>query len=620
MDRRTKLSILVIGLLLGSLMFAYVASQAPLDPLAEFRTADGGVAIPGGQFTPQLQALLFPSPAPTTYWTYAPARSSYQTIAVVGMEHDIVRTERAEPEPLRPVGTDSFKSFFDALLRLPSGIVSFFQSLSPFGTAAAADKFGVFDDVDCTETTISTDTDCWATTSGGTDVTTVPGAGDNIILDAASTGVVTTGTMNALLNITTGTFNSTGFTGTFAVAGSTFQNTGTFTHAGGTITIGAGTFQVGAATVSAAFTLTDGGGGIGDLRFTAGLTLSGSTITFNAGGGNLIITGNLTMSGGDIVSGQVITTVSGNVNISSASSAINFSASAWTISGTWTNSSTDTAVWSAGSGNALFDSATGGTMTFGGANLNEAEFSQATFASSAATPQTFTMATRNLMVSGTIIISDVDVTDSTTLNAGTLDLSFNELSVGADGGAILLMNGVSITKTVVDGVNVLIMNTSSGTIALTALASFQLTGDTDIRWTFNPSVASASVTVQVSGLVVGRAYTLLRDNENVVTADANGSGQVTLTVSDGWSSHDMRIIFASSAGGGGNGNGNGGLILPALPVTAIGMAFGWLAVGALAVIALMHLFRAARGWGYRFAWIVFVASAVLWFWLIYGMR
>src|SRR2546425_9398537 len=57
------------------------------DPLAQFRTSDGKLSIPGGALTKELRQLLFPPKPSESYYTYQPARSLYPTLLIQGIEH-----------------------------------------------------------------------------------------------------------------------------------------------------------------------------------------------------------------------------------------------------------------------------------------------------------------------------------------------------------------------------------------------------------------------------------------------------------------------------------------------------------------------------------------------------
>src|SRR5213596_3502042 len=127
------------------------------------------------------------------------------------------------------------------------------------------------------------------------------------------------------------------------------------------------------------------------------------------------------------------------------------------ITGTWTNASTS-ATWGAGTGSVTFNSATGGTMTFAGANLSGSEFNNITFDSSAATAQIFTMSTRALNWAGTLIISD----GSSTTNLATANLGLTGGALNVGNGGVLTANASTFTVS-----SVTMTGGTSGTITLT---------------------------------------------------------------------------------------------------------------------------------------------------------
>lgn len=222
-------------LAVGLLLFAGLAalSLSPLDPLAEFRGSDGTLSIPGGRLTPELQSLLFRSEFSYAEYTYAPVRSVYPTLAILGTESPFVSAPARSTERVS-VRLPQFNlaPILDSLARLLSmdWLV---------GNAAAANRFLVLGDADCTVTQIATDGGCWASTSGGTDIAGVPGAADAAIADANSGAG--TGTQDAAMTV--GSLNTTGFAGTW--------DTGTFAlTSNGAMTI-RGTFDFNGSTVTA---------------------------------------------------------------------------------------------------------------------------------------------------------------------------------------------------------------------------------------------------------------------------------------------------------------------------------------------------------------------------------
>src|SRR5437867_7953538 len=191
------------------------------------------------------------------------------------------------------------------------------------------------------------------------------------------------------------------------------------------------------------------------------LTTSASNLGITTGALALTTFVSLTANGSAVV-------VNGNVNVSAANGYVVMGSSTWTVTGTWTNASTS-ASWSAGTGTVTFTSATGGTMTFAGANLPGNELNNVSFTSSAASAQTFTMATRALIWGGTLTISDGSST--TALATARLGLTGGALSVG--NGGILTANASTVTAS-----SVAMTGGTSGTITLTT-SSFTSTGNWD---------------------------------------------------------------------------------------------------------------------------------------------
>src|SRR3989454_1131375 len=193
------------------------------------------------------------------------------------------------------------------------------------------------------------------------------------------------------------------------------------------------------------------------------LTTSASNLGLTAGALTLATFGSLTTNGSAVV-------VNGNVNLSAANGYVAMGTSTWTVTGTWTNASTS-ASWTPGTGTVTFTSATGGTMTFAGTNLPGNEFNNLSFTSSAASAQTFTMATRALIWGGTLTISDGSST--TALATANLGLTGGALSVG--NGGILTANASTVTVS-----SVAMTGGTSGTITLTT-GSLPTRGKTETR-------------------------------------------------------------------------------------------------------------------------------------------
>src|SRR5436853_603542 len=163
------------------------------------------------------------------------------------------------------------------------------------------------------------------------------------------------------------------------------------------------------------------------------LTTSGANLGITVGGLAVSTFGALTANASAIL-------INGNVNISAANGYLVMNSSTWTITGTWTNASTS-AAWGAGTGTVTFNSATGGTMTFAGANLSGSEFNNIMFGSSAASVQIFTMPTRAMNWAGTLSVSDGSST--TALATANLGVTGGALNVG--NGGILTANASPVT-------------------------------------------------------------------------------------------------------------------------------------------------------------------------------
>src|SRR5207249_2808548 len=171
----------------------------------------------------------------------------------------------------------------------------------------------------------------------------------------------------------------------------------------------------------------------------------------------------------------------------------------------------------------------GGTMTFAGANLPGNELNNVSFTSSAASAQTFTMATRALIWGGTLTISDGSST--TALATASLGLTGGALSVG--NGGILTANASTVTAS-----SVAMTGGTSGTITLTT-SSFTSTGNWDTSGAGSVFTKGTS-TVTMSG-VANIAILNASNNFNNLVISAAGtvtqSGLVdvsgTLTVNGG---------------------------------------------------------------------------------------
>lgn len=237
------------------------------------------------------------------------------------------------------------------------------------------------------------------------------------------------------------------------------------------------------------------------------LTTSASNLSITAGGLTLSTLGSLTANGSAI-------TVNGNVNVSAANGYLTMNTSSWTVAGTWTDASTS-ASWSPGTASVTFTSASGGTMTFAGANLPGNEFYNVAFASSSASAQTFTMATRALRWGGTLTVSDAAST--TQLATASLGLTGGALSVGNNGiltanASIMSVSGVSMT------------GGASGTITLTT-SSLTNSGNWDTSGAGSVFTKGTS-TVTMSGV---SNIAILNASNNLHNLTISAAGTVTQT-------------------------------------------------------------------------------------------
>src|SRR6266581_3408260 len=262
--------------------------------------------------------------------------------------------------------------------------------------------------------------------------------------------------------------------------------------------------------------------GTNPLRMGATLTIrnstggaTGSTILTTSASNLGITAGGLTITTfGSLIANASAVAINGNANVSAANGYVVMGSSTWSVTGTWTNASTS-ASWSPGTGTVTFTSATGGTMTFAGTNLPGNEFNNISFTSSAASAQTFTMATRALIWGGTLTISDGSST--TALATANLGLTGGALSVG--NGGILTANASTVTVS-----SVAMTGGTSGTITLTTSA-FTSTGNWDTSGAGSVFTKGTS-TVTMSGVA---NIAILNASNNFNNLVISAAGTVTQT-------------------------------------------------------------------------------------------
>ena len=306
----------------------------------------------------------------------------------------------------------------------------------------------------------------------------------------------------------------------------------------------------------------------GALVIDSTTILTKATFTLTVGGAFTLGAGEanaLTSTSGDV-------TITGAVSVDDATAYIDFGSEAWTVSGTWTNSTTS-ATWDAGTGSMLFNSTANGTYTFAGANLAEPEFVDIDFRSAAAGAITFTMATRGLRLSGILDIDDA--AGSTTLDSGGFDIQQSSF-VDIDNGGIIAMgtgNFTDIFRLDVDDLGSLTMDgqsilefsiTTSDPLTpvefdITTFTLYSMTpgGVPDIRWTMDPTVAGSTVRIGAGNVVAVTTFALYRDTIQMLTGMSmdigGGDMELQFDLAGGWSLHDMIIALPGLAFGGGGG-------------------------------------------------------------------
>ncbi len=340
----------------------------------------------------------------------------------------------------------------------------------------------------------------------------------------------TTGLDTAGLALNTATLTITGSGDVLTAGASTITVTGTWTNGGGS-----GGFVEGTSTVDFSATgnvpaetfnnLTISGGtrtATGNVTVSGTLTVSGGTYAKVAT--LLTVTGGLDMTGGDITSTSGNVTVGGNVNISNIASTIDFGSETWTISGTWTNVSTD-AAWDAGTGTVLFDDATAGTMTFAPSGLGEDEFSNVTFNSTGGTNQTFTMATNALRWGGTLTIQDA-IAETFLATAG-LGLTGGGIAIGTNGTLTTTTSTISVNDVDWSGTSGGTITATSGTWTVSGNWDSSITGAT---YTSGTSTVTFSSTAFINS--DGGGFSALIISGGVVTL-SSALGALNLTISGG---------------------------------------------------------------------------------------
>src|SRR3989304_7592016 len=162
---------LVLCLLLLSAGFVVLFSSS--DPLAAYRTSDGGLSLPGDVASrllsarPTSESVFYvnrTSPYSTLSWSVYEARLSSEHSASWRQSD-----ERSIQNPVSPIGywlTNAFRQ------------IAQFWSFDWFlgrASATGTDTHYLVPDASCTTTTVASDADCWSHSSGGIGGVGVPG-------------------------------------------------------------------------------------------------------------------------------------------------------------------------------------------------------------------------------------------------------------------------------------------------------------------------------------------------------------------------------------------------------------------------------------------------------------
>ncbi len=345
----------------------------------------------------------------------------------------------------------------------------------------------------------------------------------------------------AAMTFRSGTAQTMTFTGS-NIAGNEFAGSVTFDSSvagGATFTMAAG------ATGDASLKV----GGALTIRNSAGGATSASILDTSAAGSYRVTAPSLTLGNprGALKSEGSIITINGNVNISDPGSYLAWGSAAWTVTGAWTDSSTDAVDWSVGTSTVTFKDAANATMTF--ANLGASEFNNVVFDTTTALGMTYTMATNGLRAAGTFTVQNTapSPTGNVTLTTGpNLALIAGSVVLGVRGS--LTANGSTVTvggswtSTAANhvwnkGTSTVVFN-ASGVVTMAAGESFNIltqsagtttlgssvtvSGAAAVNGTLDTSAANLTLTLQ-STLSIGPTGVL-----NLEASSATTSGNVTV--------------------------------------------------------------------------------------------
>lgn len=265
----------------------------------------------------------------------------------------------------------------------------------------------------------------------------------------------------------------------------------------------------------------------------------------------VVITGNLLIGAGTTRPGAIVGrastfTVSGNVSVVTTASYIDFDASDWNVSGSWTNSST-TASWSAGTTSSMvFDSTSSQSMVFAGSNLSEPEFVDVAFASDAGVSVTFTMSTRGLRLSGVMTVQDAGggtelATSGFSITTDTVVIgNLGTLTAGASSFLIKSWNGSA--GSFAAGTSTITVDRSSGTLAIGQIAN-NVTVNSGITTSFSGSLSWSGVLTLTGSTVAFGSSSLTSSGATTISF-----ASATITMGMGsWNTASATTFTATSS-------------------------------------------------------------------------
>jgi len=305
------------------------------------------------------------------------------------------------------------------------------------------------------------------------------------------------------------------------------------------------------------YTMSNGATGDSSLRIGGALTIrngvggaTAAAILDTSAAGYAITAASLTLGSprGALRSGGSTITINGAVTISDANSYLVLGSATWTVAGAWTNNSTDSGDWSAGTGTVIFRAGGNATMTF--ANLGANELNSVVFDTSAAAGVTYTMATNGLRVGGAVTVQNTAASPSGNVvlstSASNLSLTSGSLVIGTRGtltanGSTITVNGswtsVAANHVWNPGTSTVVFG-GSGALTMSAGESFNIltqsagtttlgsdvtvAGATAVNGTLDTSASNFALALQ-STLSIGASGVL-----NLEASTASTSGNVTI--------------------------------------------------------------------------------------------